>query len=98
MKSLKIIALAGILAALTGCSGACKSLGQAPGAFSGSTGWTGIANIGITGIQAGICGAGVMLEKAQQGSNSDNGNTETEEKKQTIADKDMQDYLKRMKE
>lgn len=93
MESFKIIVLVAVMAALTGCSGACKSLGQAPGAFSGGTGWTGIANIGITGIQAGICGAGVLIDKAGQSS----GTVEAEEKKPTIADQDMQEYLQNMK-
>lgn len=95
MKSLKIVALAAIVVALTGCSGACKSLGQAPGAFSGSTGWTGIANIGLTGIQAGICGAGVMLDRAKQSGAEavDDG-----EKKETMAERDLREHMQRMKE
>ncbi len=95
MKSFRIIALVAILAAQTGCSGACKSLGQAPGAFSGGTGWTGIANIGITGIQAGICGAGVLIDKAGQSNNGGSNDTEKEGKKPTIAEQDMQEYMKR---
>lgn len=81
--------------AMAGCSGACNSLGQAPGAFSGGTGWTGIANIGITGIQAGICGAGVMMDKAQQ---SGTEAVEGGEKKETIAERDLQERMQRLKE
>lgn len=95
MKSLKIMALVATLAAVTGCSGACNSLGQTPGAFSGSTGWTGIANIGITGIQAGICGAGVMLDRAKQGG-ADEKNAG--EKKETMAERDLRERMQRMKE
>ena len=67
VHSVQFIALLAFTSvSVCGCSGVCNSVGTGSGAFSGGSGWTGIANIGITGIHAGVCGAGLLIDKASK--------------------------------
>lgn len=68
---------------------------QAPGSFSGGSGWTGIANIGITGIHAGICGAGVLVDKATMSSSSATSAEQTTGR--SVAEKDLIERQERLK-
>lgn len=83
-----------VVIGISGCSNVCNSVGQAPGSFSGGSGWTGVANIGITGIHAGICGAGILIDKS-----SANSSTEQAENgpARTVAEKDLIERQERLR-
>lgn len=51
---------------ISGCTNMCRTVGQQSGAFSSAQGWTGVANVGLTGIFAGICATGLAADKAKK--------------------------------